>query len=90
MRRIVNVLDLEKFSRFLVSLAARTVTVINYNNLASEIGVDSKTIQSWTKVLETSGLIKIVELFSHNKIKRMIKSPVIYFLNTGLVSYLLK
>ncbi len=89
-RRIVNVLDLDKFSRFLIALAARTAQIVNYSNIASEVGVDIKTIQSWTKVLEASGLIKIVEPFSNKNIKRMIKSPVVYFLNTGLVSYLLK
>lgn len=89
-RTIVNVLDLDKFSRFLIALAARTAQVVNYSNIASEVGVNIKTIQSWTKVLEASGLIKIVEPFSNNNIKRMIKSPVIYFLNTGLVTYLLR
>lgn len=89
-RSIVNVLNLDKFSRFLIAFAARTAQIVNYSHIASEVGVDIKTIQSWVKVLEASGLIKIIEPFSNNKIKRMIKSPVVYFLNTGLVSYLLK
>lgn len=89
-RAIINILNLDKFSKYLIALAARTASVVNYNAIASEVGVDLKTIQSWTKVLETSGIIKIVEPFSNNNIKRAIKSPVIYFLNTGLVCYLLK
>lgn len=89
-RAIINILDLDKFSKFLIALAARSATVINFNSVASEIGVNIKTAQSWTKVLETSGLIKIIEPFSNNNLKRVIKSPVIYFMNTGLLSYLLK
>lgn len=89
-RSIINVLNLEIFFKFLIALAARTASIINYTALASEVGVDIKTIKSWTKVLEASGLIILIGPFSNNNIKRLIKSPVLYFLNTGLVTYLLR
>lgn len=89
-RTILNVTDLDSFSKFLVSVAARSASVINYTAIANEIGKDVKTVISWTKVLETSGLIVLIPPFSNNKIKRVISNPVIYFLNTGLLSYLLR
>lgn len=89
-RSIINIKDLDSFSLFLISLASRTGTMLNYNNIASEIGKDVKTVKSWTKVLETSGLIALVKPFSNNAIKRTVETPTIYFLNTGLVSYLLR
>jgi len=89
-RSLLNVKNLDVFARFLVSLAARTGQLINYANISSEIGVDLKTVQSWTKVLESSGLVAIISPFSNNALNRVVHTPMIYFLDTGLVSYLLR
>ena len=89
-RNIINIKDLDDFSNFLISIAARTGSLLNYNKVAEEINKDVKTVKSWTKILETTGLICLLESFGNNAIKRMVKTPIIYFLDTGLVSYLLK
>jgi uncharacterized protein len=89
-RSLLNVKSLDVFSKFITSVAARTGSVLNYSNISKDIGVDIKTVQSWTKVLEASGIILLVQPFSNNALKRMTASPMLYFLDTGLVSYLLK
>ncbi len=89
-RSLLNVKNLNAFSKFMISLAARSGQLVNYSNISNEIGVDVKTIQSWTKVLEASGIIIIVSPFSNNALNRIVQTPMIYFLDTGLVSYLLK
>jgi predicted AAA+ superfamily ATPase len=89
-RMIVNVKDLMLFSKFMVALAARTSQLLNYSTISNELGVDIKTIKSWTSVLETSGIIAIVHPFSNNKLTRVVKTPMLYFMDTGLVCYLLK
>jgi hypothetical protein len=72
-----------------VVLASRTGQILNYSSVANEVGVDVETVKSWVKVLETSGIVFLLKPFSNNAIKRTIKSPMLYFLDTGLVSYLL-
>jgi len=89
-RSLINVKNLDVFSKFMTSVAARTGTVVNYSNISKEIGVDIKTVQSWMKVLEASGIIIRVKPFRNNALKRTIESPMLYFMDTGLVSYLLK
>ncbi|MFO7969494.1 MAG: ATP-binding protein [Bacillota bacterium] len=88
-RSILNVKNLDAFSNFMVVLASRTGQILNYSSIANEVGVDLETIKSWVRVLETSGIIFLLKPFSNNAIKRTIKSPMLYFLDTGLVSYLL-
>lgn len=89
-RSLLNVKSLDLFSRFMVSIAARTGQLVNYTNISNEVGVDIKTIQSWLRVLEASGIIVTISPFSNNALKRIVQSPMIYFLDTGLVCYLLK
>lgn len=89
-RMIINVKELSLFSKFMVVLAARTSQLLNYSSISSEIGVDVKTIKSWIGVLETSGIVTLVQPFSNNALTRVIKTPMLYFMDTGLVCYLLK
>ncbi len=89
-RALVQVKDLTGFSSFLVAMAARTGQVLNYSAVAGELGVSEKTVKSWVSVLEASGLLILVPAFSNNRLQRAIKTPMMYFLDTGLVCYLLK
>ena len=89
-RTIINVKDLNLFSKFIIALAARTSQLLNYGSIANELGVDIKTIKSWIGILETSGVIAIAQPFSNNQLSRAIKTPMLYFMDTGLVCYLLK
>lgn len=82
---VSNVLNFVKFMRI---LAARTAQLINYTEIAGEIGVTTHTIQAWVSILKTSGIIYILHPYSNNLSKRLIKTPKIYFMDTGLVSYL--
>lgn len=89
-RSITKVSDLGLFSQFMGSIAARVAQLVNYTDIAREIGVDNKTIKSWIAILQTSGLIYLVQPFSNNRLSRVVKTPTLYFLDTGLAAYLLK
>jgi len=77
-----------KFATFLKVIAARTGQLINYQDIASSVEIDLKTAQSWTSILEASGIIKLLYPYHNNLTKRAIKTPKMYFLDTGLCSYL--
>ena len=87
-RRIINIKDEIKFRKLLVSLAARSAEVLVYDSIARDVGVDIKTVQSWVSVIAASGLIKIIHPFHNNYIKRAIKAPKLFFMDTGLMCYL--
>lgn len=87
-RELINVKDEMKFYQFLVSLAARAGQVIVCNDIANDVGVNLKTIQNWISILETSGIIHIIQPYYNNILKRAIKSPKLYFMDTGLLCYL--
>jgi len=76
------------FFNFLSAVAARTGNLVNYTNLARDIGIDVKTAQTWMGILERSGLVYLLKPYSPNVTKRIIKTPKMYFLDTGLCAYL--
>lgn len=78
------------FMKFLRLIALRTAQEFNASDIASSIGVDVKTIESWTNLLNKSGIIFILEPYMKNKNKSIIKAPKIYFMDTGLCSWLAK
>ena len=88
-RQIKNVGDLSSFQRFLQLAAGRIGQIINLSSLASDTGVSSRTAESWLSVLETSYIIFRLQPYFQNYGKRVIKSPKIYFYDTGLLCYLL-
>jgi predicted AAA+ superfamily ATPase len=73
-----------EFLKFLRLLAGRTGQLLNTAEIGREAGVDSKTISDWTSVLERMGVIALLMPFSSNLSSRLIKSPKVYFLDTGL------
>lgn len=87
-RELAAVQDLDAFRRFMVACAARTGQMLNYANIAEEVGKDANTIKNWISILEASGIIYILEPFSNSALKRVIKTPKMYFRDTGLVAYL--
>ncbi len=88
-RKLINVKDLTKFQIVIKLLAGRSGQLLNLSSLADECDVSHNTIKSWISVLEASYLIKIHRPFYRNLNKRMVKTPKIYFLDTGLLCYLL-
>ena len=87
-RELATVQDLGAFRQFLIAAAARTGELLNYSNIASEIGKDVGTVKNWISILEASGIIYLLEPYTSNVLKRAIKSPKLYFRDTGLVCYL--
>jgi len=88
-RLIRNITDLAAFERFLRLCAARTGQLLNMSNLATETGVDSKTIAGWIAVLESSFVIHMLRPHHVNLNKRVVKMPKLYFVDTGLACALL-
>jgi predicted AAA+ superfamily ATPase len=88
-RSIVNVSDLEAFARFVRLCAGRTGQILNLQSLGNDCGIDSKTAKRWLSILEASFIIKLLRPYYKNFNKRLIKSPKLYFLDSGLLCYLL-
>ena len=87
-RAILNIANEHTFLKFLKVVAGRTGQVLNYNDIARDIEVAVNTVKSWISVLETSGLIYLLPPWFRNLTKRVIKTPKVYFLDTGLCCYL--
>lgn len=88
-RALINLKDLRPFQQFLVLLAGRIGQVINYSSLSNDLGVSATTVKNWISVLKASFVVFELPPFFENIGKRMIKSPKIYFIDTGLAAHLL-
>lgn len=87
-RHALNVRNLRDFNRFMRLAAVRTGQLFSISSFASDIGVSPNTIKSWISVLEASQIIYLLEPFYQNLGKRIIKSPKLYFMDTGLACFL--
>lgn len=88
-RSLINIKSARDFDRFLRLAASRTGQLISYASLASDLGLSGPTVRDWMSVLEASHIIQIVEPWFTNEGKRIIKTPKLYFLDTGLCCHLL-
>lgn len=88
-RQIVNISNTAIFQKFMKIVAGRVGQLVNFNSIANEIGVDQKTIKSWFSILETSFIVFFLQPHHKNFNKRVVKTPKLYFYDTGLVSNLL-
>ncbi len=88
-RTIINVKNLNLFNAFLKLCASRIGQIFNASSISNDLGVDYKTIQSWIALLEASFIIHKLQPWHRNFNKRIIKSPKIYFYDTGLACHLL-
>jgi len=89
-RDLTQVADEGAFYKFLCIAAARTATTVNYKAMASECGITAPTAKQWLSLLVTSGLVVLIEPYFNNSLKRVVKSPRMYFIDTGLCTYLTK
>lgn len=89
-KQLLNVGKTIEFYNFMQYVAVRTAQEVNYSTIANEIGVDSKTIKNWISILESSGIVYLLQPYYSNVSNRIIKSPKLYFMDTGLCSYLAK
>ena len=87
-RQLINIKDENKFVKFISSVAARTAQEYNAQDIANDIGIDSKTADEWISILKNTNLIYMLSAYSNNNIKKAIKRPKIYFMDTGLSCYL--
>jgi len=87
---IVGAVDALKFKGFITSAAARTGQLLNYQGLAQDSDISQATAKSWINILETLGLVFLLHPYSNNTLKRLIKTPKLYFYDTGLVCHLTK
>ena len=88
-RAITNVRDLVTFRRFLALLASRHGQILNKTDFAAPLGVSVPTISEWLHILEVTGQIMVVPPYFENLGKRLLKSPKIYWGDSGLACYLL-
>ena len=87
-RNLTQVGDTLTFLKFMTALASRIGQLLNLNSVANEVGITVPTAQRWLSILVSSNIIYLLEPYYNNIIKRTVKTPKIYFLDTGLVSYL--
>ncbi len=87
-RNLANAGNEGTFLRFLRACAARTSQMLNLSDLARDIGISVPTAKHWLSILESSNLVYLLEPYHSNTMKRLIKTPKLYFLDTGLCSYL--
>jgi hypothetical protein len=76
------------FTKFLTAVAARTGELLNYANIASDVGVSEPTIKNWISILERTGIVFLLQPYAASALKRAIKTPKLYFRDTGLACYL--
>lgn len=89
-RNLTQVGDTLSFLKFITALASRIGQLLNLNSVASEVGISLPTAQRWLSILVSSNIVYLLEPYYNNIIKRAIKTPKIYFLDTGLAAYLTK
>lgn len=89
LRSMLQVKDLRLFQKFMKLCAGRIGQLFNASSLANETGVSVPTIQHWISILQSSNMIFLLEPFHANISKRLVKSPKLYFTDTGFASYLL-
>ena len=86
---VLNIQDESAFIKFVKATASLTGEMLNLSSIAETCGKDVKTVKSWLSVLESSGLVYLLEPYHNNLTKRMIKAPKLYFLDTGLACWLM-
>ena len=87
-RNVLRIADLSEFNRFLRACALRTAQVVNYSDLARDTGIAPNTARKWLGLLQTSGIVALVEPYFGNRTKRLIKAPKLVFLDSGLAAFL--
>lgn len=87
-RELSQVGKLNVFYDFLVFMAARTARELRYDEISKAIGISAPTAKAWVTILERSGVLTILQPYHNNISKRLVKTPKVYFMDTGLAAYL--
>lgn len=88
-RSLLNIRNLRTFEHFLLLCASRSGQLLDYSDLSSALGISISTVKEWISVLEASGIIFILSSYFENFSKRIVKTPKLYFVDTGLLCHLL-
>ncbi|HEY8710189.1 MAG TPA: ATP-binding protein [Burkholderiaceae bacterium] len=89
-RQLLNVSNLALFQRFVLMCAARSGQLLNLNSLAADCGISQPTARQWLTVLQASYVVTLLPPYHRNFGKRLVKTPKLYFLDTGLLCHLLR
>ena len=89
-RELSDALDSFKFLRFITAVAARCGQMLNVADIARDADINQTQTKNWLGILETLGIIFYLHPYSNNLLKRLVKTPKLYFYDTGLVCYLTK
>ena len=89
-KSLSDTIDSLKFLRFITALAARCSQMLNISELARDAELNQKQVKDWLGILETLGILFYLYPYSNNLLKRLVKTPKVYFYDTGLVAYLTK
>ncbi|GBR73720.1 ATPase [Candidatus Termititenax aidoneus] len=89
-RLLTQVGDELQFMQFITVAASRTAQMVNYRDMARDAGISEPTAKKWLSILVTSGLVYLLPPYAANVAKRVVKTPKLYFLDTGLAAYLTK
>lgn len=87
-KKIISASNETTFMNFMKYVALRTACMIDYAEISRSVGIDARTVKKWLSILETSGIIKILHPYAANLSDRVIKTPKLYFVDTGLCAYL--
>ena len=87
-RDYAHIGKIHEFTDFLIYMAAHTSQELIYSKISSEIGISAPTAKEWVSLLESSGIIYILRPYFNNITKRLIKTPKMYFMDTGLAAWL--
>lgn len=87
-REYLNINDTAAFHKFMQIAAARTGQLVNYADMARDVGISESTIKTWLNVLHASGIVYMLQPYFNNRTKRLVKTPKLYFMDTGLCAYL--
>ena len=89
-KELINSSNLVTFNNFLKYIALRTASQVDYTDISNAIGINTKTVKEWLSILESSGIIIFLEPYMKNASNRIVKTPKLYFMDTGLCAYLCK
>lgn len=89
-KELSDAIDSLKFFRFITAVAARCSQMLNISDIAQDADINQKQAKDWIHILETLGIIFYLHSYSNNLLKRLVKTPKLYFYDTGLVCYLTK
>ena len=89
-RELTQVGDELKFIKFMTAIASRTSQMLNLSSVANEVGISAPTADRWLSILISSNIVYLLQPYYNNIMKRAVKTPKQYFLDTGLAAYLLK